>query len=274
MQSIDPGQVVFRIHGVPGDGDVVPGLVFATRLAALVRALREADRAANGILTHDYRIAKLKSSTPTVILAEYRRAKHSARLDERSGIQAFDDCVGAIAAGERDRALTFGRCARQVSALARGSEKQFGYGEVWTGAEKVIRIDPFLAERAEAVVHPEKSKAVTERGKWFKGIAVGSFDGYIKAVDLRGALPQVKLVLSAGQKEIDCILRGAPVAQLKEILDQRVRIEGRALYDGKSGLPRRIEAISVSPIKAAGDFTRWRGAFAAFEPPEWVGDDE
>ena len=111
-----------------------------------------------------------------------------------------------------------------------------------------------------------------ERQSWFKGSAVGTFDGEIKEADLRGSIPKVIIRLTAGNKDIDCVCPGLSVDDIKSVLNQRVRLTGTAYYDGDSGLPIRIEVTSIPiPIKRAVDFTRWRGSFETFAP-EWDGD--
>ena len=109
--------------------------------------------------------------------------------------------------------------------------------------------------------------------KWFSGSAFGSFDGEVRAVDLRGSLPEIKLILSAGGKQIDCICRGIDIENIRSALNRRVRISGLAIYDGTSGLPRRLEAREVSLVAPGADFTRWKGAFEPFEALEWEPDD-
>jgi hypothetical protein len=80
-------------------------------------------------------------------------------------------------------------------------------------------------------------------------------------VDLRGALPEVKLILIAGGKELDSVFRDIDIEHIRGALNRRVRVEGIAFYDGRAGLPSCIEGTSINLINEPGDFTRWRGAF-------------
>lgn len=91
-------------------------------------------------------------------------------------------------------------------------------------------------------------------------------------VDIRGALPQIKLTLSAGGKEIDCICRREDIDTLGDALHKRVRVYGRAIYGSSSPLPMRVEVSSVALVKEAGDFTRWKGSFYPFEQAPWEHD--
>ncbi|MEX0828179.1 MAG: hypothetical protein WD005_04420, partial [Haliea sp.] len=193
MEPIAPGQTVFIIHGPDPTGDEpVSGAIFARKLGTLIRALKAADRQANnGNLVHDYKIASLHSSSPTVTLAETPIPKFEGLVPLMSGIPSFEDCADAIVAGDRDRALRYGNCAKYIGALAGGAEKTYGYAEVWTSETHITRVDTFLGEQSQSIVHPEIVRRSKEDDGWYKGIVEASFDGAIKAVDLRGQLPEI-----------------------------------------------------------------------------------
>jgi hypothetical protein len=108
--------------------------------------------------------------------------------------------------------------------------------------------------------------------EWYKGTAHGEFDGEVRAVDLRGALPELKLILTAGGKQIDCVCRAIDIETIRMALNRRVRMSGAAIYDGTSGLPRRLEVTSISCVPEAGDMSVWKGSFMPFEATDW--DDE
>lgn len=274
MEPLARGQTRFRIHGPDTDkDDLVSGTYFARKLTTLIRALKEADRQVNGQYAHDYKIASLESSSPTVTLLETPIPKFENNMLARSGIKAFDDCADAVKEGDRDRALRYGRCAENIGKLASGAERSYGYAEVWTGRENVIRVDKFLAEQTDVILHPERVRPAHAGEKWYKGVVEASFDGTIKAVDLRGQLPEIKLILTAGNKQLDCVCRAEDLDVIRTNLDSRVHIYGRAIYDGRSGLPRRVEVRQIEPITGSYDFTKWRGAFQPFEPPDWDLED-
>jgi hypothetical protein len=228
----------------------------------------------NGKASHDYVITDLKMGSALVELREQQIAPPSLML-RGTGISAFDDCMDAIRIGSIERAQEFGRCPNYVSQLARGSGHRFGYAELWVDREPPVRVDEFLLEQTRKVIdRPELIKAMAASQKWYEGIALGSFDGVVKGVDLRGALPEVKLILTAGEKEIDCIFRNVEMDRIREALDRRVRVEGTAHYDGNSGLPRRLEVSSINTVSEPGNFSRWKGAFEPFVAPEWEDDIE
>jgi len=275
MEPLASGQIQLAIHSNSAaddpDDTQVDGYVFAAKLAALIRALKAADKAVNGQVAHRYTIAKLQTSTPTAVLKERLLPNAGTILRLMSGIAGFSECATAVSLGETDRALGYGGCAANLEKLSAGAEKTFGYGEV-SAADNVIRIDSFLHERAKTIIDPEaKKKAADSDVRWFKGSAHRAFAGTVRAVDLRGSLPALKLVLSAANQQINCVCRGLQIQEIRDALDRRVRVTGQAIYDGKSGLPSRLEIVEIEHSIANADFGHWRGAFKPFTPSDCGG---
>ena len=207
LRPLEAGEIRLRVHGrhTDGRGDLVPGSGFAQKLAILLRGIRAADAAVNGKVKHEYVISDLRISSAVVELRE-KEIRNHALLDNRSGISAFDDCINAIRQGSVERALSFGKFPVYVSQLAKGSGSRFGYAELWFPRESPLRVDEFLREQTEAVVERPQAQAYTElHRRWYKGAAYGTFEGEVKEVDLRGALPEIKLILTAGAKELNCV---------------------------------------------------------------------
>ncbi len=272
MEPLPHGQVRFRVHGPDTATDEVSAGVFGHQLITLVRALKAADKAANGRAVHDYVVARLSTSTPTALLAERPLPRYRGQIiSGHSGINALEDCVEAITLGEERRARRYGTCANYVAKFS-----PVGYSEIWTSETKIFRVDPFLTHRAKTIVNPlpESSSphgqlTAAPSREWFKGVASGSFDGEIKAADLRGALPQITPILTAGGHEIDCVCRSDNIEDIRAALNRRARVDGRAIYDGESGLPCRIEVSKITVVSGSRDLTRWKGAFKPFEIEAW-----
>ena len=270
MEQLQPGQARFRIHGSDSERDeLISGTLFANKLSSLLRALKAADKIANGCLFHEYRILKLESSSPTVTLVEVPGPKVENHFPGHSGVASFERCANAVLEGDTQTALTYGNCAKHISKLASGAHNTYGYAEIWTRENNIVRVDDFLAEQSAEVIHPDKRQPVNDDQNWYKGHVEATFDGAIKAVDLRGELPEIKLILTAGRKELDCVCDEDSKKAIADNLDSRVRLHGRAYYDGKSGLPRRIEVREIEAMAGDVDFEIWRGKFAPFEPPDW-----
>lgn len=271
QQPLRPGHIRLRLHGVSSIESAslpVDAGVFARKLGTLLRGLSAADKAANqGKATHHYTIADLKMGSAVVEIAEHTKPKFSY-LRAESSIGSFEACVAAIRRGAISAARSYGGTATEIARLAAGSGDKYGYGELWTSDEP-LRLDGLLKEQADAAAQPALDVPKTTDRTWFKGIVDGSFDGEIKVVDLRGALPAGKLILSAGGKEIDCVFISIDFEDIRASLRRRSRITGQAVYDGKSGLPRRIEIRNVTPVRGNVDFSKWGGAFEPFRVGEW-----
>lgn len=95
-------------------------------------------------------------------------------------------------------------------------------------------------------------------------VAFGSYNGVLKAVDLRGVTQKAVLVLAAGGKQIECVVNTLAVSTLRDALDRRVAVSGRAHYEAGCGLPTRLDVMDVRilPNREDADLARWRGAFA------------
>jgi hypothetical protein len=261
VDAIGPRQIELKVHGLTKeDHGRVLARTFATKLTQLVAALEAADTLANGDATHDYVLANMHMSEPTALL---REIPIRSDKDGRSAIPVFNDAIDGIKVQD-SRVVTLAPVVEKVSRLTAGAESRFGFAEVRTDAV-VTRIDEFLRKRANAA---RKSA----RGVWYDGVSLGSFDGILDYVDLRGSLPQIKLTLSAGGKEIDCVCSREDIDALGDALHSRVRVHGRAIYSSTSPLPLRVEVSSIEPIKKDGDLTRWRGAFRPFTIEAWDGD--
>jgi hypothetical protein len=257
MSFINRDQLELKVHGLTeADHGRVAGRVFADKLKQVVQALEEADRLANGKIVHEYVLASMHMSEPTAVLAE-------RLVSARGGISAipiFNEAFEAIKANDR-RVLDLAPVIKRVQSLTVGVNKKFGFAEIRT-SENVFRIDDFLKRRAVDA----RRKSV---GVWFDGIAYGSFDGVLRFVDLRGSLPEIKLTLTAGGKEIDCVCRREDIDSLGEVLDRRVRVSGRAIYTSSSPLPMRVEVQSIEPVVRKNDFSKWLGSFEPFDQSDW-----
>ena len=243
MEFIGPDQIELKVHGLTSeDHGRVPARVFANKLKQLVSALEAADRIANGIPVHAYVLAGMHMSEPTALLKEVPIERITGDLG--SAIPIFNEAVEGIKTHD-SRVQRFEPVVRKVQLLSSGASSNFGFAEIRSSHSAIVRIDDFLAKRTAAI---RKSAA----NQWFNGAVHATFDGVLDYVDVRGQLPQIKLTLSAGGKEIDCICRRDDIEFLGESLHQRVRVTGRAIYSGTTPLPIRVEVSSVEIIAKAG----------------------
>jgi hypothetical protein len=282
VERVAPDTLKFAIHGPDPASDEISAAVFGQKLVQLAGAIVAADVAVNdGKRVHAYVVKELHTSTPTAILKERSLARQGTFFPRNSGLRAFRRCAQAIIGGDRATAAQYGACARRIRRFATGAPKRFGYGEIWAEDSQVLRVDTFLAERAARAVDPEEQiltaraiQAPSMRRQWFEGITQGTFDGTIKAVDLRGTLPEIKLILSAGGEQIDCVCKDSDVPKIGAALNRRVRLSGRAIYDRSSPLPIRLEVSEFEILADLGDFMKWSGSFTPFEIEPWPEDSE
>ena len=235
MERFAQNQLKFAIHGPDTTTDEIPASIFGQKLVQLTSAIAAADIAVNGgKRAHEYVIKELHTSTPTAILKERPIARQQTLLRQKSsGLRGFNECLRAIVGGDGATAARYGACPKRILKLATGAPKLFGYGEIWTEDDQVIRVDPFLADRAARAIDADQILTVQTdqmaplRREWFEGVAQGTFDGAIKAVDLRGALPEIKLILSAGEQQIDCVCREFDIPKIGSALNLKGSPLGR-----------------------------------------------
>lgn len=259
--------LTYTIHGLDAMNHNVDASVFARKLQELLSGLSTADKTKNGKKSFDYIITDLGIGSARIRLDAVERRR--PRLQAQNPIALYKQCAGALERSDFDEALQLGDTVNKIAALCNGAGHSFAHAELVID-DNVIRIDDFLARQAvNAFRHKEEAESTI---KQFVGVAVGSFDGTIKEVDLRGSLPTCKLVLSAGGVQLDCITKVLTVDDLRSALDRRAWVEGNAVYGGGTGIPERLEILSIDVIDDVppSNILRWRGAFQAFD----VGQDD
>lgn len=258
----------FTIHGLPAQNDRVLASIFAQKLASVIRGLRSADTLANGSQIHDYVITELSGGSARVALDEVV-SRHGLAM--QSPVATYANCVDALSHSDFNKASTFGETVEKIASLTKGVGKNFSHAEIEIDDGRAFRVDNFLQQQASRAtrLHKEAKRAT----RFFVGTTDATFDGEIQEVDLRGAIPQVKLIMSAGAREIDCILHGFTLDAIRAALKVRARFEGRAVYSGDSALPARLEIRKIVPLHGSNDFRRWRGSFSPFEVLDWEEND-
>ena len=103
--------------------------------------------------------------------------------------------------------------------------------------------------------------------RFFKGVALETYDGVMKLVDIRGLFPEAKLILSAGNKEVSCVVPSEQVDLLRRALGRRALVTGRAQHDGRSMIPERIDVTSIKLIdKGAPNVVTLKGKLQNLSP--------
>ena len=258
-------QITLTVHGLDGDNKAVRADVFARKLRALIAGLGVADKDANGKFFHRFMIEDLRKSSAQVQIKERARFRGHPLA---SGIVSYEKALRAVYNGDRSSSRLPRSLLTSIKQLGVGVGPQFSHAEVRFDDTNVIRVDQFLLTQAvRALTAPEHSP---EKGRLYKGLAVGSFDGVLRVMDARGDALLAKLVTTAGGVEIDCVINKVRIPEIRSYFAVRVRVEGTAHYNGETQLPVRLDVHSIRPVKPDADLLRWRGAFrASSEREEW-----
>lgn len=251
-------EATLTIHGLQAHNEAVDGEVFAEKLKAFLTALAIADSTANGTRRHKFMISALEKNTATASFKEHLAFNGPPPL---SSVSFYEDGLNKIyTANPAARSLPK-NFVKQVAILNRGVGKTFDFGEVKFSKSNVVRIDDHMRHQAVTLLNA-LDRIEKDASTYFKGSAFVSFDGVLKAVDLRGDIKTALLILTAGGAQIACNITDIDSDQLREALDKRATVNGLAQYRGESGLPSRIDVRDVKVIADGCGLGRWRGAFA------------
>jgi hypothetical protein len=262
-------ETTFTLHGLDMDNQVVRASVFVQKLRTLLSALQEADKLANnGKASFDYLLAKLDTHSAAATLRERQRG----RAAPGSSIALFERTALAIYNGVRNIERLPLPLVTQIRKLVDGVGKRFAHAELAFADDNVIRIDDFLLHQVEVAYELATSPGRAPDRRKYRGIAFGTFDGFLKEIDARGTVLRGKLVLSPGGAEIDCVLNKDRVPEARESFDKRVVIKGAAHYDGRNPLPIRLDTHSIRVVMERPDLLRWKGAFRLPESNETEDD--
>jgi hypothetical protein len=256
-------ELTLTLHGMDSFNDDVDAVVFAQKLKVFLQGIRDADRAANGKPRHRLFLTELRKNTATASVRE-QVTVHGP--PPASAMRFYSHAVDAIYNKRPEARHLPPRLIDNVVKLNRGAGHSFAFGELKSTAGQLVRLDSYLGNTASSLLTEiaNENKVAPEPERGFTGFAYGSFDGVLKAVDLRGEVKQGKLILTAGGKEIECTLNNLSSDELRIALDTRVMAYGRAHYDGTSGLPVRLDIAKADPVGTShvADLSRWGGAFA------------
>lgn len=243
------------IHG----GQEVDAGVFANKLKKLVSGLKRLDRDYNVSGQHKFMIHNLVFESATVMLREKVMKTRPTRV---SPAQRFVEIGVAASSGEPfEPSNAADEYALNIyKSLSDGAGKSFSYGVVRTKEVEPVRLDGLLKSRVERIIASAVEAAENADPKYFRGVSFETYDGLLKVVDSRGLFPEAKLVLSAGGKEISCVVAQSDVEMLRKAFDRRVLVTGQAQHDGHSMLPSRIDVSSIDIVDQGINILEFRGS--------------
>ncbi|MGZ4965097.1 MAG: hypothetical protein ACXWC8_21290 [Limisphaerales bacterium] len=266
-------KISLKLHGLDVHKDAVRAEVFATKLRTLVSALKSADKEINGASCYEFLIYELRKGSALAEIREVQKSTKkrpvgsSVRMVKEVARDVYEGNVRDIHASEI--------VLRKIRALGKGAGRSFSHAELALGDrdKNVIRIDEFFERQGTNLVNALVADESVAADRHYKGRVFGSFDGVLKAVDLRGDVKRASLFLTAGGVEIDCVVNAIEVENLGENLDKRVTVEGLAFYDGESQMPARIDIRSIAPVRSKPDLVRWAGRFQIRPDEDGVDED-
>lgn len=247
------------IYGLEAHGTEVDAVVFADKLKRVVAALRKLDSFYNAKGQHRFMINDLAFASASVWLREKQIKSKRVR---RSPSLRFAE-IGALASSGASFPVENAADEYALSTfetISKGAGKTFSYGIVESPEVTPIRLDGLLQRRVSKIIADAADVARAAPRRYFQGTAIETYDGVVKAVDLRGLFPEAKLVLTAGAKEISCIVSARDVDTLRAALDNRALVTGRAQHDGRSMLPERIDVSRIRLIDPSGSVISLKGA--------------
>ena len=257
--------LTLTIYGLDVHADEVDAVVFADKLKKVISALKKLDSFYNAKGQHKFMINDLKYSSATVVLRE--KEMKSKRI-RQSPSRRFAE-IGSMAS--RSSNFDVNNSADEYALktfenISKGSGKNFSYGIVESPDFPPVRIDGLLERRARDMIAQATSIAQMAPPKYFRGVAIETFDGLMKMVDVRGLFPEARLILSAGGKEISCIVSADEVDMLRASFGRRVQVTGRAQHSGRMMLPDRIDVVSIKIIDSDTNVLSLQGAIRNFNP--------
>lgn len=236
--------LTYKIFGLDHMGGEVFADVFAKQVGSIVTALEKIDRIVNGGSRHRYVVAGLEIGSAQIELREKIISENPIKVSP--SVKLMD--IGYFAASgqpftpstdDEDVAL------KVLANISSKASRDFNYATLRSPNVEIVRVDKFLNKQVLKIIQSAQMAASSAASAFYIGSAYGSFDGVIEAVDLKGDAPAARLILSAGGKPIDCILLNLDISDVRSALGSRVSVSGRAIYEGKTGLPSRIEIRKV-----------------------------
>lgn len=256
----------FTLYGLEHHGDEVDAAVFADKLKKLVTGLRKLDGFYNTSGQHKFMIHDLEFASATVLLREKVMKDRQVR---KSPTLRFAQIGAATSAGG---SFQVENAADEYAlgiykGLSAGAGKSFSYGVVSASDVEPTRLDSLLESRVQQIISAAVDAAEQAPHRYFSGKALETYDGVMKLVDIRGLFPEAKLILSAGGKEVSCVVPAENVEDLRASLGRRALITGWAQHNGRSAVPDRIDVTKIRVIDdSAPSVISLRGKLAGLDP--------
>lgn len=252
--------LTLTLHGLPAFNEDVDGEVFARKFFKFMQALAASDEIVNGGRRLKYLIDKLEKNTAT---AAVREQVVSEGPTPESGFDYFQRGADLIYHDRPEARVLPLRFVSYVHEIAGGAGQTFMRGEIKQASnDNSVRIDKNLVTNARRILHDIKRLSLG-RIPPFSGKAHVSLDGTVVTLEGRGEVDKAVIILTAGGREIDCVVGRIEDEYLRKIWKRRCVVSGIGHYSGNARLPDYIEAVTIVPVPDGGNWKPWRGAFNA-----------
>lgn len=260
--------LTYKVFGLDHMQGEVFADVFAKQITKIVNSLKAIDKSANGGRRFEYVIAGLEIGSAQICFREKLVSTKRASVSPVAKIVS----VGEVAVGGQPYSPSSEADDIALNVLANISakaSKSYNYATLRGEHSDLIRVDQFLNRQVRKIIQSAQSAAEDAACRYFIGNTIGTFDGVIEAVDLKGDAPAARLILSAGGKPIDCVLVKMDLDDVRSALGSRVSVSGRAIYEGRTGLPSRLE---IRKIRRLGDrkISDLRGMLKNASVVDWI----
>lgn len=252
------------IYGLDVQDAEVEASVFADKLKRLISALKKLDSHYNAYGQHKFMINGLQFASATVTLREKVMKPRTVR---QSPSKRFAEIGSFVSAGSD---FTVSNSADEYAldtfeSLAKGAGESFSYGVIQAQDVDAVRLDRILGRRVHDIIERASREADKAPRMYFKGTAIETFDGTLKVVDLRGLFPEATLILSAGGKQVSCVVPIGEVEMLRNSLGRRVLVTGKAQHGGTSMVPERISVTSIKVIDQSSNILHLRDSMRGLD---------
>lgn len=259
---MDRETLTLTIHGLPAFNKDVDGEVFARKFFKFMQALAVSDEAVNGGRRLKYLIEKLEKNTAT---AAVREQVALGLQSPNSGIEFFQAAANLIYLNSPKARDLPVKLIRYVEEIASGAGDTFQFGEIKAANDNTVHVDRSLYLNAQLVIADIK-RIQLGKIKPFSGLANISLDGVIVTLEGRGEGDKAVIKLTAGGKEVGCLLHRISDYEMRRLWKTRCIVTGVGHYSGNSALPDIVDAVSITPVAQPGDWTKWRGMLSPMNP--------
>ena len=218
----------------PDDSRLVPASVFKKQFNAFYNALAAAAAEANGPERND------------IFISDLRMGSNEVAMVSPSGIAPLMECFTAVYRNDFPAAIKKPTIAKKIARIGKIVDQRYSTF-VEFNEQITVPIDSIFCRQAKAMSRllvPGETST-----QYFAGSAIDTFDGMLGEIDALKPVWTGQLALSGG-KIIQCMLdKSKGEDAFNRFWNKRVWATGRAIYNGSSRLPVRLDVLKLQEIE-------------------------